>query len=111
MDMSNKTSDKNVANIENVKEYKINLSQKQSVELLKDTLNKFEIRGEQLYLLKIAIKNILAEREQKDKRIQELEEEKQRYKIAFNQQVEVLKDTVKKLNDSIPTQKVIDKIE
>lgn len=55
--------------------------------------------------------NILAERELKNKRIQELEEEKQRYKIAFNQQVEVLKDTVKKLNDSIPTQKVIDKLD
>lgn len=48
---------------------------------------------------------------EKDKRIQELEKEKQRYKIAFNQQVEVLKDTVKKLNDSIPTQVVIDTIE
>ncbi len=43
--------------------------------------------------------------------IKDQEEEKQRYKIAFNQQVEVLKDTVKKLNDSISTQKVIDKIE
>ena len=28
---------------------------------MKDTLNKFEIRGEQLYLLKIAIENILAD--------------------------------------------------
>ena len=156
--MSNKTSDEDVENIKDVKEYKINLSQKQSVELLKDTLNKFEIRGEQLYLLKIAIKNILAELEQmikerekytirlideeyrkvienaqmdtsndraiaikfatmqqqineKDKRIQELEKEKQRYKIAFNQQVEVLKDTVKKLNDSIPKQVVIESLE
>ena len=72
--MSNKGSDKNVGSIEDVKEHKINLSQKQSIELLKDTLNKFEIRGEQLYLLKLAIKNLLAEREQKDKRIQELEE-------------------------------------
>lgn len=57
-----------------------------------------------------AISNVLAELEQDKKRIQELEKEKQRYKIAFNQQLEVLKDTVKKLNDSIPTQKVIDKI-
>ena len=60
--------------------------------------------------IKYYVKKIQAEREQDKKRIQELEKEKQRYKIAFNQQLEVLKDTVKKLNDSIPTQKVIDKI-
>lgn len=60
--------------------------------------------------IKYYVKKMQAEREQDKKRIQELEKEKQRYKIAFNQQLEVLKDTVKKLNDSIPTQKVIDKI-
>lgn len=59
--------------LENVKEYKINLSQKQSVELLKDTLNKFEIRGEKLYLLKNAIENVLAERKQDKAKIKELE--------------------------------------
>ena len=111
----NKTSDKNVANIEkdikNIKQY-INL-----------VLDKNYCDCNELNVISTgkhcdgsknvaySMQNILAELEQKDKRIQELEEEKQRYKIAFNQQVEVLKDTVKKLNDSIPTQKVIDKIE
>ena len=101
--MSNKTSDKNVGSIEDVKEHKINLSQKQSIELLKDTLNKFEIRGEQLYLLKLAIKNLLAEREQKDKRIKELEEESRKKSIELICYQE-------ELENSIPTQVVIDKI-
>ena len=101
------TSDKDVENIEDVKEYKINLSQKQSVELLKDTLNKFEIRGEQLYLLKIAIKNILAEREQKDKRIQELEAKLEFKKFGDLDNVEF----EEYMSQFIPTQKVIDKIE
>lgn len=65
--MSNKTSDKNVV------EYKVELNRNKSIETLKEALNKIEIRGEQLYLLKQAIKHDLAEREQKDKRIQELE--------------------------------------
>lgn len=94
----NKTSDKNVANIED--------DVKRCNELIKvEHANWIGISNQ------LAISHILTELEQKDKRIQELEEEKQRYKIAFNQQVEVLKDTVKKLNDSIPKQKVIDKIE
>lgn len=117
--MINKTSDKNVGSIEDLKEYEINLSQKQSIELLKDTLNKFEIRGEQLCLLKIAIKNILAEREQKDKRIQELEEEKAMLKRASNIAKEVnIEDVTDVINKSckefmsnyIPKQAVIDKI-
>lgn len=61
-----------------IKEYKINMTKEQSIELLKNSLSKFEIRGEQLYLLKIAIENILSELEQKDKQIQELEEENQK---------------------------------
>lgn len=60
--------------------------------------------------IKYYVKKMQAEREQDKKRIQELEKEKQRYKIAFNQQVEVLKDTVKKLNDSISKQSIIDAI-
>lgn len=58
---------------EDIKEYKINLTQEQSIELLKNALNKIEIRGEELYLLKIAIENILAERKQDKERIKELE--------------------------------------
>lgn len=70
MDMSNKTSDKNVANIED--EIKILTEENSSC------------KKEQ------AIQHILAELEQKDKRIKELEED---------------------LTDSIPKQVVIDKME
>ena len=65
--MSNKTSDKNVV------EYKVELNRNKSIEILKNALNKIEIRGEQLYLLKQAIKYVLAEREQDKKRIKEQE--------------------------------------
>lgn len=65
--MSNKTSDKNVV------EYKVELNRNKSIETLKEALNKIEIRGEQLYLLKQAIKYVLAEREQDKKRIKALE--------------------------------------
>lgn len=111
----NKTSDKNVANIEkdikNIKQY-INLVLDKSY----CDCNELNVISTGKHCdgsknVAYSMQNILAELEQKDKRIQELEEEKQRYKIAFNQQVEVLKDTVKKLNDSIPKQVVIDKIE
>lgn len=47
---------------------------------------------------------------EKDKRIQELEKENTKYKNSFNQQVEILKDTIKKLNESIPKQAIIDLI-
>lgn len=71
--MTSKTSDENVAN---------------DIEFLKSNeADVFYFRGNPK--LKSAIQNILAEREQKDKRIKELEEE---------------------LGNSIPTQKVIDKI-
>ena len=61
--MSNKTSDKNVANIEElIQEYK--------------TYNDLDgIQDLSIYIN--ALENILAEREQKDKRIKELEEERQ----------------------------------
>lgn len=47
---------------------------------------------------------------EKDKQIQELEKENTKYKNSFNQQVEILKDTIKKLNESIPKQAIIDLI-
>ena len=75
--MSNKTSDKNVV------EYKVELNRNKSIETLKEALNKIEIRGEQLYLLKQAIKHDLAEREQKDKRIKELESKLYELKLSM----------------------------
>lgn len=57
-----------------IKEYKINVTKKQSLNILKNVLNKFEIRGEELYLLKEAIRNILVEREQDKARMKELRE-------------------------------------
>ena len=118
----NKTSDKNVANIEeDAKEYRINLSQKQSIELLKDTLNKFEIRGEQLYLLKIAIENILADYT----RQKQINEEHQKINGELREKVKQLEaklefqkfgdlDNIEfeeYMNQFIPKQVVIDKIE
>ena len=76
--MSNKTSDKNVANIEDdvelVKRYLENSAYKES------DSDFFKNGGWEIVDLEIpkAMVNILAEREQKDKRIQELEEESKR---------------------------------
>ena len=87
--MSNKTSDKNVANIEElIQEYK--------------TYNDLDgIQDLSIYIN--ALENILAEREQKDKRIKELEEQvetKQKFIIMASEVIE----------NSIPEQAVIDKI-
>ena len=89
MDMSNKTSDKNVANIEElIQEYK--------------TYNDLDgIQDLRPYIE--ALENLLAELEQKDKRIQELEKESRKKSI-------VLICYQEKLENSIPTQVVIDKI-
>ena len=88
--MSNKTSDKNVANIEElIQEYK--------------TYNDLDgIQDLSIYIN--ALENILAEREQKDKRIKELEEENKR-KDMF---VEMAKEVIE---NSILKQVVKDKIE
>lgn len=145
--MSNKTSDKNVANIE--EDVKI---LEEFAEICKAGLACYDQTREGK-----ALEHILAEREQmiaekkkytirltdeqyrkvienaqmdtsndtvvahrfavmqqqineKDKRIQELEKENTKYKNSFNQQVEILKDTIKKLNESIPKQAIIDLI-
>lgn len=91
-----------------IKEYKINMTKEQSIELLKNSLSKFEIRGEQLYLLKIAIENILSELEQKDKRIQELERENASKQKAYDDCYCEYK--YYKQFESIPVQKVIVRI-
>lgn len=54
-----------------VKKYDIKLNIEQSVAKLQSIFNKFEVRGEQLYILQIAIDNVLTEREQDKKRIKE----------------------------------------
>ena len=117
--MSNKTSDKNVVTEEDL-----------------EVLNEVLLHHRETEQARIAIEHMLAEREQmlkerdvandsviahkfavmqqqineKDKRIQEMEKENTKYKNSFNQQVEILKDTIKKLNESIPKQVVIDLI-
>lgn len=81
--MSNKTSDKNVANIEDdiklVKRYLENSAYKET------DSDFFKNGGWEMVDLEIpkAMANILAEREQKDKRIQELEEENYVRKIQI----------------------------
>ena len=88
-------------------EYKINLTKEQSIELLKSTLSKFEIRGEQLYLLKNAVENVLEEQKQKDKRIKELEA-----KLEFKQWGDLDNTQFEEyMSQFVPKQKVKDKIE
>ena len=120
--MNNKTSDKNVANIEDdvklVKRYLENSAYKES------NSDFFKNGGWEMVDLEIpkAMANILAELEQKDKRIQELEEESEILEFQ-NKQVENYAEELKKYNktvsdrmveykkNSIPKQAVIDKIE
>lgn len=89
MDMSNKTSDKNVAN--DIKILKKFCEYEEAVVLTEDALE--EVQD--------ALQNILAEREQDKKRIKELEEEN----LIQRKQIMNIFD-----NDYIPTQVVIDKI-
>ena len=101
--MSNKTSDKNVVNIEDdiklVKRYLENSAYKET------DSDFFKNGGWEMVDLEIpkAMVNILAEREQKDKRIQELEEELEK----ANRQLDL--DYVDE--NFIPKQAVIDLIE
>ena len=102
--MSNKTSDKNVAKIEEdvelVKRYLENSAYKES------NSNFFKNGGWEMVDLEIpkAMANILAELEQKDKRIQELEEESRKKSIELICYQE-------ELENSIPTQVVIEALE
>lgn len=98
---------RNIEDIEDIKEYKINLTQEQSIELLKNNLNKFEILEEGLCLLKIAIKNVLAEREADKNKIQELEN---KYIIHLtDEQYRKLVDTIRKEEKEKLKQKIKDK--
>ncbi len=97
------TSDKNVANIEDDIKYV-----KEMLEIARVFFK--AVKAETNYkdvddvAFCNAVEHILAEREQKDKRIEELERKYLHEKLA-KEEVEEL------LENSIPTQKVIDKIE
>ena len=92
--MSNKTSDKNVANIEIIKVMQHIISFYKDLDVIHSNDKCKEI---------VALENILAEREQKDKRIKELEEESRKKSIELICYQE-------ELENSISTQVVIDKI-
>ncbi len=92
--MSNKTSDKNVGSIEDDVKILNNFCEFEDAVVLTDYA---------LTLVQETIKHILAEREQKDKRIKELEEESRKKSIELICYQE-------ELENSIPTQVVIDKI-
>lgn len=99
--MSNKTSDKNVANIED------DVNELKSIMNLR-TESGFAYSQKNTLKLQKSIRNVLAEREQDKKRIQELEEENEVWDRKFCK----LQDTYFKLSDnSIPKQVVIDLIE
>lgn len=103
--MSNKIGDENVANIEDdvelVKRYLKNSAYKESES------NFFKNGGWEMVDLEIpkAMANILAELEQKDKRIQELEEVDIANRKVIVEQCDYIQ------NNSIPKQIVIDKME
>lgn len=92
--MNNKTSDKNVANIERLN----NFANMTFLYGHRVNLNVSGLKGVQQ-----DIKNVLAEREQQDKRIKELEEE------SRNKSIELI-CYQEELENSISTQVVIDKI-
>ena len=96
--MSNKTSDKNVANVEDDVKYV-----KEMLEIARIFFKAVKAETDYKNVDEIAfcnaIENILAEREQKDKRIQELEADL----YSAN---EIISDLI----DNIPKQVVIDKI-
>ena len=109
--MSNKTSDKNVANIEEDVKILNNFCEYEDAVVLTDYA---------LTLVQEAIEHILAEREQKDKRIQELEEEnamlKKTNNIAKNVNIEDITEVMNKfyeefMSNYINKQVVIELIE
>ena len=108
--MTNKTSDKNVANIEDdiklVKRYLENSAYKET------DSDFFKNGGWEMVDLEIpkAMANILAEREQKDKQIQELEEQVKMLDEAYTGTIKESKKWFDIAHNSIPTQVVIDKI-
>ena len=102
--MSNKTSDKNVGSIEKISQTSDN--NVANVEVIKNfilELKEFELNRDTLEVTN-ALEELLAEREQKDKRIQELEEAL----LKVKEKNTTLFITCR---NSIPKQVVIDKIE
>lgn len=116
------TSDKNIANIENdantLKELAKKLRETSKInryislgKKIKET-NKYYIMSEaELIPTAEAIEEVLAEREQKDKQIQELEEEKTKLKLHCKELIKEKQELTTALLDSIPMKAVIDKIE
>ena len=92
--MSNKTSDKNVVTEEDL-----------------EVLNEVLLHNRETEQVRIAIEHILAEREQKDKRIKELEEQVKTLDEAYTGTIKESKKWFDIAHNSIPTQVVIDKIE
>lgn len=112
--MSNKTSDKNVANIED---------EIMSQEAFNELIDNFEVVATLTMYgrksIKHYVKEMQAELERKDKRIQELEEEiamlKKASNIAKEVNIEDVTDVINKsckefMSNYIPKQAVIDKI-
>ena len=115
--MSNKTSDENVANIEDVKVLKDLMEE---LKLEKQTALHNNEYGEyitecdvlDLYDKQIlALQHILAELEQKDKRIQELDEQVKMLDEAYTGTIKESKKWFDIAHNSIPTQVVLDKID
>lgn len=115
--MSNKTSDKNVTNIEDVKVLKDLMEE---LKLEKQTALHNNEYGEyitecdvlDLYDKQIlALQHILAELEQKDKRIQELDEQVKMLDEAYTGTIKESKKWFDIAHNSIPTQVVLDKID
>ena len=115
--VSNKTSDQNVANIEDVKVLKDLMEE---LKLEKQTALHNNEYGEyitecdvlDLYDKQIlALQHILAELEQKDKRIQELDEQVKMLDEAYTGTIKESKKWFDIAHNSIPTQVVLDKID
>lgn len=100
--MSNKTSDKNVVNIERLN----NFANMTFLYGHRVNLNVSGLKGVQQ-----DIKNVLAEREQQDKRIKELEEQVKTLDEAYTGTIKESKKWFDIAHNSIPTQVVIDKME
>ena len=102
--MSNKTSDKNVANIED------DVNELKSIMNLR-TESGFAYSQKNTLKLQKSIRNVLAEREQDKKRIQELEEQVKTLDEAYTGTIKESKKWFDIAHNSIPMQVVIDKME
>lgn len=107
--MSNKTSDKNVAKIEDdVKIVKEFIDYAQGVIDDMEYERPVDVTAYQKDLT--SMQNILAEREQKDKRIQELEEQVKTLDEAYTGTIKESKKWFDIAHNSIPKQVVIDEV-